>query len=319
MKKSGEKIIIGVHGLGNKPSKNVLRIWWEQAILEGLKKYNYPVKDFNFELVYWADILHEIPLDPEEQNKKSPLYVSEKYIPEVLSSFSEPMTHRQKAIEYLEKYYSKILINGILSLNSPSLMNLFIHLYLQDLEKYYSLYHVEQNGGKRLAREVIIERFCEVVRKHRDKKILVVAHSMGSIIVHDALFKYIPEIKIDTLVTIGSPLAQKYVIHKILEEQKDNGIDELKTADNIERSWFNLSDLQDQVALNHKTAEFYKANKKGIVVQDMLVQNKYEYAGVRNPHKSFGYLRTPEFAEIVNRFLAKEKFSLWQWIKKKFS
>ena len=51
------KIIIGIHGLGNKPSRAILKEWWQKSIAEGLNKYNYPINQFEFELVYWADIL----------------------------------------------------------------------------------------------------------------------------------------------------------------------------------------------------------------------------------------------------------------------
>ena len=33
-----KKIIIALHGLGNKPSKDTLSLWWKEAIKEGLKK-----------------------------------------------------------------------------------------------------------------------------------------------------------------------------------------------------------------------------------------------------------------------------------------
>jgi hypothetical protein len=46
------KIIIGIHGLGNKPPKTILTEWWGKSILEGLKKYNFHIPDFEFELVY---------------------------------------------------------------------------------------------------------------------------------------------------------------------------------------------------------------------------------------------------------------------------
>ena len=64
------KIIIGIHGLGNKPPKTILTDWWKKSLIEGLKKFNY-TSDFKFELVYWADILHPIPLDPDTINKNS--------------------------------------------------------------------------------------------------------------------------------------------------------------------------------------------------------------------------------------------------------
>jgi len=35
-----DKIIIGIHGIGNKPPEDILRNWWLDSILEGAKKYN---------------------------------------------------------------------------------------------------------------------------------------------------------------------------------------------------------------------------------------------------------------------------------------
>lgn len=32
------RVIIGVHGLGNKPDPETLRSWWEQSMIEGLQK-----------------------------------------------------------------------------------------------------------------------------------------------------------------------------------------------------------------------------------------------------------------------------------------
>ena len=59
-----DKIIIGIHGLGNKPPKDLFDNWWQQSIAEGLKRIGRPRHDFNFELVYWADSLHPVPLNP---------------------------------------------------------------------------------------------------------------------------------------------------------------------------------------------------------------------------------------------------------------
>ena len=33
-----KKVIIGIHGLANKPEKKYLEPWWKSAILEGLEK-----------------------------------------------------------------------------------------------------------------------------------------------------------------------------------------------------------------------------------------------------------------------------------------
>ena len=51
------KVIIGIHGLANKPKKATLAKWWEEAIREGLR-VNRGRSDatFEFEMVYWANL-----------------------------------------------------------------------------------------------------------------------------------------------------------------------------------------------------------------------------------------------------------------------
>jgi triacylglycerol esterase/lipase EstA (alpha/beta hydrolase family) len=61
---------------------------------------------------------------------------------------------------------------------------------------------------------------AETLVKHRRKKILLIAHSMGSIIAWDVLTKMVPQIKIHTLVTIGSPLGNPVVRSRILSDIK---------------------------------------------------------------------------------------------------
>ena len=254
------KIIIGIHGLGNKPPKKTLEKWWKQAIVDGLKNYNYPISKFKFELVYWADILHPEPLNLNETDKANPLYLSEPYSSDQFTELNEVMSFREKALNYLEKYSDKIILNGVMSLKLPSLTDLFIHRHLRDLETYYSPTLINYNGSKRPVREVIVERLAEVLKKYRDKKILLIAHSMGAIITQDALIDYVPDIEIDTLVTIGSPLGQKYYIKKIQTEHNSGYSNKLKVPENIYRYWYNLSDLEDQVAVNHNLAKIYKSD-----------------------------------------------------------
>ena len=53
------KIIIGIHGLGNKPPHDTLHKWWLKSICEGLQKINKLDYTPDFALVYWADILND--------------------------------------------------------------------------------------------------------------------------------------------------------------------------------------------------------------------------------------------------------------------
>ena len=66
------RIIIGIHGLKNKPPEAVLKKWWKASIREGLAAVGHPEQNFQFDLVYWAKYLHSRPLNPEEEDRKSP-------------------------------------------------------------------------------------------------------------------------------------------------------------------------------------------------------------------------------------------------------
>ena len=41
------KVIIGIHGLGNKPPKDILEKWWKLSIEEGFKKMYNLLGGFN--------------------------------------------------------------------------------------------------------------------------------------------------------------------------------------------------------------------------------------------------------------------------------
>jgi Lecithin:cholesterol acyltransferase len=312
------KIVIGIHGIGNKPPKELLAIWWKEALLEGLRKNNHSVKDFNFELVYWADILHKTPLNQNETNIESEFYINEPYKPEEAKPAREEMSYRKKALEYLEKYSKKILVNGVLSLNIPSLTELFIHRHLRDLEVYYSPAFILEDGKQKPLREMIIKRLVQALQKHKRKKIFLLAHSMGSIIAYEALKYYSPEIKVEIIATIGSPLGQQFVISKIKSESGESNNKAFSIPGNIVGGWYNFADEEDQVAINHELSKIYKENSSGIKIKDILVQNNYKISEMRNPHKSYGYLRTPEFSSVLNSFLTSRRFELFKWIKNFF-
>ena len=75
-----KKVIIGIHGLKNKAPRKLLSDWWQDSIHEGLNRHCTD-KDFHFELVYWADLNYEKPLDPNINDKDDPLYIINPYVP----------------------------------------------------------------------------------------------------------------------------------------------------------------------------------------------------------------------------------------------
>jgi len=311
------KIIIGIHGLGNKPPYHILQKWWEMSLRDGLNAINHPFPFINFQLVYWANFIHSEPLDLKEKDKENPLFIEDPYSSEgeIVRGETEPL--QIKIRDYLEKQLDKLLLNEDLSINFSSITDFIIHHFFHDLEIYYSTNLPDEGRSNYLAREAIREKLASILRIHKNDQILLIAHSMGSIIAYDVLTKIVPDITIDTFVTCGSPLGIPVIMNKIKAEQRDPD-KPLRVPENITRQWYNLSDLRDRVAINYNLADDFPANTAGMTIIDKQVQNTYQYAGEKNPHKSYGYLRTPEMSEIVYAFLCRGKSSFLIWFSEKF-
>ncbi len=129
---------------------------------------------------------------------------------------------------------------------------------------------------------------------------------MGSIIVFDVLTDPSVDFKINTLVTMGSPLGIPPIVVHNFEAQKA-WFPQLKKPEApncITQHWYNLSDRRDSIALDHTLRDDYGSNRNGVKAIDMLLRNDYKVNGESNPHKSFGYLRARETAGIIDVFLS---------------
>ncbi len=312
------KVILGIHGLGNKPSSTLLEKWWEASMNEGITILGKPVPDIHFKLIYWADVFYEKPLDENIQDLDDPLYLDERYTPAPLNDKKEDHSVRQKVLDILEKELDRIFLNDDLSINFSSIADSIIHRYFKELDEYYSKdLLVHGQDGKR-ARDIIRERLAEALEEYQEDDILLIGHSMGSIIAYDAVQNRVPDIDIHTLVTMGSPLGFPVIMGKIAADRNLElpRMNKLKTPESVKKKWFNLSDLEDRIALIYRLSENFDANRSGVRVTDFIVHNNYEINGERNPHKSFGYLRTPEMAGIIYDFLLDRNMHEFSRIKK---
>lgn len=308
------KVIIGIHGLGNKPPKDLLRDWWKLAILEGLSKIDPKIELPDFEMVYWADILYDKPLDYSLTDIQSPYYLDEKYIPASEESTVEEHPYRIKFIKYVGQKLNGLLLNKDMSLNYSSITDAIVSKYFRDLAIYYDVPTEDEESKVAGARDKIRNKLIEVMEKHKGKDIFLIAHSMGSIISYDVLSFILPHITVKTLATIGSPLGLPIVVSRIVSEQKLklklNGSAVLSTPPCVTNNWFNFSDVTDNVAFNYQLADDFSENERGVKPKDFIVTNNYSINGNPNPHKSFGYLRTPEFSQIIYDFVSEKRVKL---------
>ncbi len=300
-------LIIGIHGLANKPPKDQLSKWWQTSIEEGLEK-NESVSNskFDFEMIYWADQLYKNPLHQDDNFHFDALYNTEPYVE------AETGALKSKKDGFLDALAAKSIDLAGETLDSlkerfgfNSFADAFLGKLLRDLDLYY------QNADTRSS---LRNTLTQSLKANEGRKIMLIAHSMGSIIAYDAitlLGKEKPDFRVDHFVTIGSPLGLPHVKGKIIEEFVHRGSENerVRTPTVVRSNWTNFADRKDPVALDVHLSDDYGVNKGGIICDDDLVHNDYRIKksggneADKNPHKSYGYLRTPEFSKLMKRFL----------------
>ncbi|RJE72899.1 MULTISPECIES: hypothetical protein [Reichenbachiella] len=317
-RKEPKTLILGVHGLGNKPSHATLKLWWKKALVEGLKKIEGAPKTFQFEMVYWADIMYPHSLNPRIKNPDHDLHIEEPYIAEPIPTPTIRYTpwhlaklgfNKMKEIAFLSK-------NGLANYRLP--FNFVVKQSFKDLDAYYNEDQTKAEFMDQLpVKSLIRNRLRRLLYKNRHKRILIVAHSMGSIITYDVLYLLQNIYEIDTFVSMGSPLGLPLIRENIANEHqldyKEGTL--LPTPESI-NNWYNLSDKEDHFAVFDELAEFFAPNSKEIKPIDHLVDNDYKNWVTNNAHKSYGYLRTPEMGRIVADFLNKKPDTVWEKTKK---
>lgn len=302
----GEPLIIGIHGLANKPEKNVLANWWKLSIAEGLKKNEAVANaEFDFDMVYWAHRLYRNHQHTEEDYYFDQLYNTEPYVA------AEPNTLKTKKDGFIDSVVSKTFdLTGetldFLKANfgMGSLADAFLGKLLKDLNLYYRDDRI---------REMLRDDLTQALLSAQNHKLMIVAHSMGTIIAYDVLTllgKSNPDFVVDHFVTIGSPLGLPHVKANIIEEFVHRGTEsERVRTPTVVKNWVNFADRKDPVALDVHLADDYSKNRHDVKCVDDLVYNDYRITKRgksepdRNHHKSYGYLRTPEFSSLVKSFL----------------
>jgi hypothetical protein len=299
------KIIIAIHGMGNKPPRKQLSVWWKAAIREGLSnkgKFLF----LRFKMVYWASIVHRTPFNPQCIDKDDPSYLKEPYI----KSSNAVLKNRDNKIKkrirkHINDQLEKILYDEDGFSHFNSLTDFVLRHFVKDLAVYYG----DPSEDSLSIRDEICRQLADILHKHKRKKILLIAHSMGSIIAWDVLTRYVPEVEIDTFVTIGSPLGIPVVKNHLVADLKASGdaSKELRTPENIRGAWKNLADFKDLVAFNADLKNDFLPNRLGVQPEDFFIHNDYESNGNENHHKSYGYLRCPEMSQIISDFLKWKK------------
>jgi hypothetical protein len=303
------KVIIGIHGLKNKPPKDVLQDWWKKSMEEGLRAIGKKCVLPQFELIYWADAIYDKPLNPDVADKDDPCYIDDVYLPAPHNFIARTNNVKLKVLGFLNRQLRQFFLNTDLSLKHQRIAESIVERFFRDLDIYYEEPGNSEYAAHNPIRQKIVERVVSTLKKYRNYEIFLIGHSMGSILSYDALQFDVPDIPVHTFVTIGSPLGLPLVLCKIAARQgkEENGIPVLRVPLSVTRNWYNFSDREDVIALNpHLAPEFYE-NHYGVKPIDVMVNNNYVINKRRNAHKAYGYLRTKEFAKVLAAFIEEKE------------
>jgi len=137
----------------------------------------------------------------------------------------------------------------------------------------------------------------------RNEPVLVIGHSLGSVIVYDALWELsrneVHSGKVDFL-SLGSPLGLKFIQKKLQGRRYPN---KNRFPANIHR-WINFSSVGDTTAVGRRFKDDFSGMLEyGLIdsIEDYCqeIYNFYHDGAGLNCHSSYGYLVNPAVGEII--------------------
>ncbi len=287
-------VVIYVPGLLPKPVPEAHRDALLRCLLAGLRRIDGAVAEAlamtkgGFDIVSWTyDFYREhrdISLDAES----------------IEAVIAEPEASAQDIAE--ASSWKRRLARWVYSIGDrlpfliPHLANERTEMHLRDLRRYVK----DDNGIAEHTRRMLKVPLRAAVEAHRP--VLLIAHSMGSVIAYDTLWEMshneIDHVDVDLLLTMGSPLGQRYIQKRI----RGHSLAAPERYPNNIRHWKNLVAVGDLTAIDPWLAnDFSEMLDLGLV--DSFVDTQFFSAfrqeGVPNVHSEYGYLVSEVTARTV--------------------
>jgi hypothetical protein len=289
------KRILFIHGKNPKPPPHVHRDLLLRCLAEGVRRIDPAtaaaiVATHAFSLVAWGRLFYQ---------EEIPAFADLPWVEQLLSqgSWPEDDIHDARPVRYR---MARLMyqIGDHLPWLIPLIPDSRVKLSIQETETYFSNHG---NLGAHI-REVQKQPLREAASA--GDRVLLIAHSMGSIIAYDALWEldHLEGIRpcVDCFLTIGCPLGMNYVQKRLIGMQHHHP----RIYPGNIRRWVNVAARGDLVALDPTLADDFH----GMVLQHDVdsitdlrygVYNHYRDNKGLNVHKSYGYLVNPHVARIV--------------------
>ncbi|MCC2970492.1 triacylglycerol lipase [Massilia sp. IC2-476] len=271
--------VVFIHGLAKKPEKDELLKIWHWALLrdnpmpnvfgESNKGMNLDTEDAPTIMSYYADVFYGKDYERDlqsyfEQNpvKQAGLELNSQGLTEVESGREPPIPVTPREAYFLEMLESKLAANLALeddkvpdeaALPTGYEVAGFVPRRIREaiikkaaMEAYYFLFnkeYVRPDGARFMVREALRQRLLDDVNHALAiaDKVVIVSHSMGTMVAYDLLRNVKACPRVSTLITLGSPLGVREVQAELAPER--GGPDFPERVDH----WVNIYDPLDPI------------------------------------------------------------------------
>ncbi|MCH8058962.1 MAG: hypothetical protein IIA11_00745 [Proteobacteria bacterium] len=294
---SDDPLILYIPGLLPKPKAATHRDALLRCLLAGVRRIDGDVaraigaKDHRFDIVSWTYNFYGVHRN---------FAIDANAVDAVIAQQQPTQRDIDEASSWRRRLARRIFLLGdLLPLLIPHIANERLELHLRDLRRYAR----NRNGIAEHVRQML--KILLRAAAEAQRPVLLLAHSMGSVIAYDALWQMShsdgDKLHIDLLLTMGSPLGQRY-IQRRLQGHRESG--SRRYPDNIRR-WINLTAVGDLTAIDPVLSDDFAAMiDLGLVegIDDRELHNYFRLVGELNVHAEYGYLVHAETAKIVTEW-----------------
>ena len=287
-------IILYVPGLLPKPEPELHKAALQRCLMTGLGRVDGQVADAiaattgGFDIVSWTFDFYREHRDFELDR-------------EAIDSVRRRTEPSQRDIAEAKSWRRKLTrwiyhLGDRLPFLIPHLATERTEVHLRDLRRY-----VEDDNGIAEHTRRMLKMPLRAASEGRHP-VLLVGHSMGSVIAYDALWEMThrdgDDAQVDQLLTMGSPLGQRYMQKRI----RGSGLGGADRYPHNIRHWKNLSAIGELTSIDPKLQiDFGGLLELGLVetFHDEELYTWFRLNGVLNVHSEYGYLVTDTTARII--------------------
>jgi pimeloyl-ACP methyl ester carboxylesterase len=291
--------ILFVPGKNPKPSPAEHRAQLFRCLLHGIGRADPAAAR---ELAAAPDAFTLIPWNVVYYDAEKPLGADRPWIDALLTRTGPTEDEVREALSWRRKA-ARVMVSvaDFLPFLIPLLPDPAVKSTIRETERYFSNF----GGIAGRVRERLKAPLREMLA--RGERILLIGHSMGSVIAYDVLWELWHvegrRERIDAFLSLGSPLGMRFTQRR-LRGARERGA---RCYPGNIRRWLNIAAEGDLTALDPTVADDFApmlalGQVEKIVDIDSGIFNYFRNAEGLNVHRSYGYLVNPRVGEVIAKW-----------------